>query len=142
MYIIEDGKAYLVDGEVGYFANFDKTGKMIVDKEKTIDTKDKAVFTYDEMYAKLNISYMIEEAKRKDLINDIVGAELDEKNSEIEALKKENEELKSIIKELENADNKEPEKEDEKSAEDEQPKVEDETEKEELKEDKKNKENK
>jgi len=133
MYIIENGKAYLVDGEVGYFTNFDKTGKMIVDKKETIDTEGKAIFTYDEMYAKLNIAYKVEEAKRKDLINDIVGSECDELNSKIKELETENEELKSIIKELENEDNKEPKKEDKKSAEDEQPKVEDKSEKEEDK---------
>lgn len=141
MYIIENGKAYLVDGEVGYLANFDKTGKMIINKKETIEADGKFKYTYDELYAKLNIAYLMEEAKRKDALKNIESDEIKKLNAEIEALKKENEDLKSLIEELENADNKEPEKEDKKSAEDEQPKVEDKSEKEEEKEENK-KENK
>ncbi len=125
MYIIENGKAYLVDGEVGYLANFDKTGKMIINKEETIEADGKFKYTYDELYAKLNIAYLMEEAKRKDALKNIESDEIKKLNAEIEALKKENEDLKSLIEELENADKK--------SAEDEQPKVEDKSEKEEDK---------
>ena len=143
MYIIEEGKAYLIDGEVGYLANFDKDGKMLIDKEKTIDTKGKEVYTYDEMYAKLNIAYRINELKKENALNGMENEVIDELNKKIADLTKENEELKSLLAEAE----KEPAKEEETADEPTEPAKEEEGEtneeekpvEEETKENKKNK---
>lgn len=129
MYIIEEGKAYLIDGEVGYLANFDKDGKMLIDKKETIDTKGKEVYTYDEMYAKLNIAYRISELKKENALNGIENEVIDELNKKVADLTKENEELKSLLAEKD----VEPEKEEKETNEEEKP-VEEET-----KENKKNK---
>lgn len=143
MYIIEEGKAYLIDGEVGYLANFDKEGKMLIDKKETIDTKGKEVYTYDEMYAKLNIAYRINELKKENALNGMENEVIDELNKKIADLTKENEELKSLLAEAE----KEPAKEEETADEPTEPAKEEEGEtneeekpvEEETKENKKNK---
>lgn len=143
MYLIEDGKAYLIDGEVGYLANFDKDGKMLIDKKETIDTKGKEVYTYDEMYAKLNIAYRISELKKENALNGIENEVIDELNKKVADLTRENEELKSLLvekdvepeKEEETTDEPtEPEKEEEGETNEEEKPVEEET-----KENKKNK---
>ena len=143
MYLIEEGKAYLIDGEVGYLANFDKDGKMLIDKKETIDTKGKEVYTYDEMYAKLNIAYRINELKKENALNGMENEVIDELNKKIADLTKENEELKSLLaekdvepeKEEETTDEPtEPEKEEEGETNEEEKPVEEET-----KENKKNK---
>ena len=95
MYIIEEGKAYFVEGEVGYLVNFDTTGKMFFNKEKTIDIKGKTLYTYEEMYAKLNIAYMIAQAKLK-------ASKSQNESEELKALKDENEKLNLQIEELKN----------------------------------------
>ena len=100
MYIIEDGKAYLVDGEVAYLATFDTTGKLIVDKEKTIETEGKPVYTYTEMYAKLNVAYMIEEANNKNALKGVENKEIDKLNNVISELMKENDALKAELSSL------------------------------------------
>lgn len=137
MFVIENKKAYLVDGEVGYLANFDKTGKIIVDKEETIDIEGKALLTYEELYAKLNIAYKIAEAKRKSALEEVASEEIDKYEAKLAELRLENSDLKKKIKELE----KTAEKEDKA---DKEPKVEDNTEKveKEPKEDNDKKENK
>ena len=121
MYIIENGKAYLLDGEVGYLINFDTDGKMYVDKEETIDVLGKVAYTYDEMYAKLNIAYMISEMKRKNALKDFAKSEFAEYEAKIAELEKENSELKALIAELEKSD--EPAKESKKTEVKEEPKV-------------------
>ena len=143
MYLIEEGKAYLIDGEVGYLANFDKDGKMLIDKKETIDTKGKEVYTYDEMYAKLNIAYRINELKKENALNGIENEVIDELNKKVADLTRENEELKSLLAEKE----VEPEKEEETTDEPTEPEKEEEGEtneeekpvEEETKENKKNK---
>ena len=109
MYIIEEGKAYFVEGEVGYLVNFDTTGKMLFNKEKTIDIEGKTLYTYEEMYAKLNIAYMIAQAKAKKSANETDNKLVEELTAKVEKLTKENSELKALIKELENNKQKEPE---------------------------------
>lgn len=135
MYIIEEGKAYLVDGEVGYLTNFDTTGKMVVEKEKTIEIEGKEVYTFDEMYAKLNIAYKIEEAKKQNALKGIENEVIDELNKKVADLTKENEELKSLLAEKEVEPEKEeettdeptePEKEEEGETNEEEPKIEEE----------------
>ncbi len=131
MYIIEKGKAYLLDGEVGYSINFDTDGKMVVEKEETIDAKGKAVYTFDEMYAKLNIAYNLQEIKKKNALKEFAKSEFEEYEAKIAELEKENSELKALIEELENAPKEETENEkaeEEKSDADEEPKVDEEPE--------------
>ena len=100
MYIIENGKAYLVDGEVAYLVNFDTTGKIIINKEETIETANKIIYSYNEMYAKLNIAYMIEEKKKENATDSIENEEIEKLNSKIIELTKENDELKAKLEEL------------------------------------------
>ena len=131
MYIIEEGKAYFVEGEVGYLANFDTTGKMLIDKKDKIDVEGKTRYTYEEMYAKLNIAYMIEQAKKKKMAEETGNELVNELTAEVEKLTKENGELKAIIKELENKKPEEPEKVEEPSNDKlEEPEIEEETEEE------------
>lgn len=100
MYIIEEGKAYLVDGEVGYLTNFDTTGKMLIDKDTTIDVLGKVVYTYDEMYAKLNIKYKIEQKLKETALNSNDNKEIVKLKATIEELTKENKELKSLLEKM------------------------------------------
>lgn len=100
MYIIEEGKAYLVDGEVAHLVNFDTTGKMLVDKDKKIDATDKNVYSFEEMYAKLNIAYMINQLNKKNASDSDNNEEIKKLNSKIVELTKENEKLKMLIAEL------------------------------------------
>jgi len=99
MYIIENGKAYLVDGEVAHLVNFDTTGKMIINKEETIEIANKAIYSYNEMYAKLNIEFKIAEKKQEDALNGIENEVIDKLNKQIVDLTNENEKLKSLLAE-------------------------------------------
>lgn len=101
MYLIEEGKAYLVDGEVAYLINFDISGKMLIDKKETIDVSGKPIYTYDEMYARLNVAYMIEEKRKQNALDNIDNEIVDELTKKIDELTKENEELKSLLAEAE-----------------------------------------
>jgi len=98
MYIIKNGKAYQVDGEVAYLINFTTTGDMKVDKDQTIEVVGNTMYTYDEIYAKLNVAYMIEEAKRKNAIK-AIAKELENKEKvEKEPVVEEKKEDKSTKK--------------------------------------------
>lgn len=57
MFIIKEGNGYkVVDGKA-YKIDFDKNGQIIVtDKETKIDGNE-TLYSYDEMYRKLNIAY-------------------------------------------------------------------------------------
>ena len=93
MYIIENGKAYLIDGEVGYLVNFGIDGKMVIDKENTIEIYGKVKYTYNEIYKKLNIAYKIEEAKKQQALNESVDGKVKEYKLKIEELTKQNKDL-------------------------------------------------
>ncbi len=98
MYIIEQGKAYQIDGDVAYQIKFGCDGSMSIDKENEIEVENKPKYTYEEMYRKLNVEYMIEqfsakkeeEAKYKNLLSQI-----EELKAKVEELTKENKELKA-----------------------------------------------
>ena len=89
MYIIEEGKAYFVKGKKAYAISFDLDKKMSIDEKDNIDVENQPQYSYDVMYKKMNIDYMIEQEK---------ASQGD--NAEINALKKENEALKAEIKKL------------------------------------------
>lgn len=97
MYIIEEGKAYFVKGKKAYAISFDLDKKMEIDEKDSIDVENQPQYSYDVMYKKMNIDYMIEQEK---------ASQGD--NAEINALKKENEALKAEIKELKALIEKEP----------------------------------
>lgn len=97
MYIIENGKVYLINGEVGYLVNFNANGKMNIDKENTIDVLGKVTYTYDEIYRKLNIAQKIQQAKNKKLVEDGASEIVKELKTKIDALTRENEELKKQL---------------------------------------------
>ena len=89
MYIIEEGKAYFVKGKKAYAISFDLDKKMSIDEEESIDVENQPKYSYDVMYRKMNVDYMVEQEK---------ASQGD--NAKINALKKENEALKAEIKEL------------------------------------------
>ena len=65
MYIIEQGKAYQIEGDVAYQIKFDCNGSMSIDKENEIEVENKTKYSYEEMYRKLNVEYMIEQFSEK-----------------------------------------------------------------------------
>ena len=89
MYIIEEGKAYFVKGKKAYAISFDLDKKMEIDEKDSIDVENQPQYSYDVMYRKMNVDYMVEQEK---------ASQGD--NAEINALKKENEALKAEIKKL------------------------------------------
>lgn len=90
MYIIEEGKAYFVKGKKAYAISFGLDKKMKIDEKDSIDVENQPKYSYDVMYRKMNVDYMVEQEK---------ASQGD--NAEINALKKENEELIARVKELE-----------------------------------------
>lgn len=117
MYIIEDGKAYLVEGEVGYLANFDTTGKMLIDKEKTIEAEGKPLYTYSEMYAKLNIAYKIQKAINEKSMKNFENEFIEQLQAKIAELEGKNKELNEQLEVKSTAEPKEKETEEEKTEE-------------------------
>lgn len=97
MYLIEEGKAYFIKGDKAYKVSFDLNKNMKIDEEDCIDVKNQPKYTYDVMYRKLNIEYMVEKQKAEKSDNAIINS-----------LKSENEKLKLEIKELKEALNKKP----------------------------------
>lgn len=93
MYLIEEGKAYFVKGDKAYEVSFDLDKKMKIDEEKSIDVKNQPKYSYDVMYRKLNVDYMVEKEKAKQGDNAIINA----LKNENEALKSEIERLKALI---------------------------------------------
>lgn len=97
MYIIEDGIAYQINGDVACQVNFDIDGSLLVNKDKTIKIEGKEKYTYNEMYAKLNVAYMIEEKKKENALKGSNNEQIKKLNSKIEELTKENKELKDKL---------------------------------------------
>lgn len=98
MYIIEDGKAYQIDGDVAYKVKFDANGLMTIDKESKIEVASKEKFTYDEMYRKLNVKYVLEQysmQQKEEEKYKTLNSRIKELEKEIERLTKENKELKA-----------------------------------------------
>jgi hypothetical protein len=117
MYIIEEGRAYFVKGKKAYAISFNLDKKMSIDEEESIDVKNQPKYSYDIMYRKLNIDYMIEQEKASQGDNAKLYAlkkeneELTAKVKELKALADENEALKAEIEELKALIEKEPSKE-------------------------------
>ena len=98
MYIIEQGKAYKIDGEVAYKVKFDSKGIMNVDKEDEIKVEDKRKYTYEEMYRKLNVQFVLEQyaiQQKEDEKYKTLNSRIKELEKEVEELTKENKELKA-----------------------------------------------
>ena len=101
MYIIEQGKAYQVNGDVAYQVKFDSNGSLSVDKESEIEVAGKPKYTYDEMYRKLNVAYMIEQysiKKQDEAKYNNLTSQIEELKAKVEELTKENKELKASAK--------------------------------------------
>ncbi len=98
MYIIEQGKAYQINGNVAYQVLFDCNGSMKIDKEKEIEIEGKERYSFDEVYKKLNIDYLIEQystKKEEEEKYKKYTSQIEELKKEIEKLTKENKELKA-----------------------------------------------
>lgn len=98
MYIIEEGKAYQISGDVAYQVMFDCNGSMKVDKEEKIEAKNKPKYSYDEMFRKLNVAYMIEQYSIKKAEEEKYKkytSQIEELKKKVEELTKENKELKA-----------------------------------------------
>lgn len=104
MYIIENGSAYLIDGNKAYKIKFDLNKNMTFDKENAIDVEGHQKYTYDEVLKKLNIEYNIEIKKQEltDKANESIA--IKELNAKIAELTKNNDELVKKIAELTKVD--------------------------------------
>ncbi len=92
MFIIEEGKAYKVKGDVALRVKFDDEGKMIIDDKEQIETKGKSTSSYEEVYRRLNVAYAIEVAKLKKKENEEIQT-LKQKVETLEEEKKENKDV-------------------------------------------------
>lgn len=58
-YLIENGKAYQIEGDKAYEMTFFFDGSIKTDKSKSIDVKGKEKFSFYELERKLNLQDMI-----------------------------------------------------------------------------------
>lgn len=99
MYIIEEGKAYFVEGDKAYLVNFGAS-KSEISKDDFIEVEKQPQYTYDEVYRKLNVAYFLKQEENKEKIKEFNSAEFEAYEKEIEALNAENEDLKKEIEAL------------------------------------------
>lgn len=92
MYLIENAEGYFVRGDKAYKISFGEDGEIKVDKKDFIEVENQPKYTYNELIAKLNVKYMLEQAKLK------AGKNGDE-SEELKSLKEENKELRKEIEE-------------------------------------------
>lgn len=97
MFIIEESKAYLVNGNEAKEVSFGLDGKMNVNDKNTIEVKGQPQFTYDEMYCKLNIAFQIQQAKKDIAKKQLVEGEAKEIINENGKLKEEITSLKEKL---------------------------------------------
>lgn len=95
MYLIENGKGYSINGDKAYKVTFGVEGKMKVDENDFIEVENQPKYTYDELIRKLNVAYMIEQAKLK-------ASKSQNESEELKALREENENLNFQVEELKN----------------------------------------
>lgn len=95
MYLIVNGKGYSINGDKAYKVTFGTEGKMKVDENDFIEVENQPKYTYDELIRKLNVAYMIEQAKLK-------ANKSQNESEELKALREENEGLNLKIEELKN----------------------------------------
>lgn len=95
MYLIVNGKGYSINGDKAYKVTFGTEGKMKVDENDFIEVENQPRYTYDELIRKLNVAYMIEQAKLK-------ANKSQNESEELKALREENEGLNLKIEELKN----------------------------------------
>jgi hypothetical protein len=95
MYLIVNGKGYSINGDKAYKVTFGTEGKMKVDENDFIEVGNQPKYTYDELIRKLNVAYMIEQAKLK-------ASKSQNESEELRALREENENLNLQVEELKN----------------------------------------
>lgn len=95
MYLIVNGKGYSIKDDKAYKVTFGVEGKMKVDENDFIEVENQPKYTYDELIRKLNVAYMIEQAKLK-------ASKSQNESEELKALREENENLSLQIEELKN----------------------------------------
>ena len=88
MYIIEEGKPYIVKGDKAYGISFGDNGKIVVNEEQEIELSNQKTFSYDEIIRKFNVEYMVQQRKKA------VERQAEE-SEELKALREELEEIKS-----------------------------------------------
>ncbi len=101
MYLIENGKGYLIKEDKAYKVTFGLEGKMKVDENDFIEVVNQPKYNYDELTRKLNVEYMLEQAKLKANKSQNESEELKALRDENESLNLQVEELKNKIAELE-----------------------------------------
>lgn len=84
MYIIEEGRPYIIKGKEAYGISFGDNGKMVINEKEKIEVSNQKTFSYDEIIRKFNVEYMVQQRKK-----------------ELEKMADESEELKAIRAELE-----------------------------------------
>lgn len=95
MYLIVNGKGYSIKDDKAYKVTFGTEGKMKVDENDFIEVENQPKYTYDELIRKLNVAYMIEQAKLK-------ANKSQNESEELKALREENEKLNLQVEELKN----------------------------------------
>jgi hypothetical protein len=95
MYLIVNGKGYSIKDDKAYKVTFGTEGKMKVDENDFIEVENQPKYTYDELIRKLNVAYMLEQAKLK-------ANKSQNESEELKALREENEGLNLKIEELKN----------------------------------------
>ena len=65
MYLIKNGRGYSIKEDKAYKITFGIDGKMKIDENDFIEVENQPKYNYDELIAKLNVKYMLEQAKEK-----------------------------------------------------------------------------
>lgn len=106
MYIIENGKPYLIENNMAYNIIFGAEGKTSVNKDDSIEYTNQQTYTYDEIVRKFNINFLTELREQKEQAKKFFAEEIKEYESKIKELEKLVKELKKENETLKKSDSK------------------------------------
>ena len=98
MYIIEEGKPYIVKGDKAYGISFGDNGKIVVNEEQEIELSSQKKLSYDEIVRKFNVGYMLQQRQKALEKQAEESEELKALREELEKVKKERDSLKDQLK--------------------------------------------
>lgn len=98
MYIIEEGKPYIVKGDKAYGISFGDNGKIVVNEEQEIELSNQKKLSYEEIVRKFNVEYMVQQRKKTAERQAEESEELKALREELEKVKKERDSLKEQLK--------------------------------------------
>ena len=98
MYIIEEGKPYIVKGDKAYGISFGDNGKIVVNEEQEIELSSQKKLSYEEIVRKFNVEYMVQQRKKAAERQAEESEELKALREELEKVKKERDSLKEQLK--------------------------------------------